>query len=238
MVMYGPTERDKVTLTKLEIPLLQRAPRTGGLVLAAGAGSRMGHRPKCLLQFDGMSLLERQLQALSQAGVAPVHVVLGHYADRILQEGVLARWAAQAVLNPQPDDGHVSSLRIGLKALPPGLDAVIVALADQPLINAQAVQDLLQAFAQRPTGTQLLQPTVQGLPGNPVVFSSTVMAQILAGDADMCARQWQQANPEAVYRWSTPERHYRLDVDHEADRQAVEHLTGQSLQWPHDLNRS
>lgn len=196
----------------------------------------MGHRPKCLLQLDGMSLLERQLQALSQAGVMPIGVVLGHHAGRILQEGALARWAAQPVLNPEPYDGHVSSLRIGLRALPPGLDAVLVALADQPLINGQVVQALLQAFAQRPVGTQLVQPNVQGLPGNPVVFSSTVMAQILAGNAQMGARQWQQAHPEAVYHWETPHRHYRLDVDNEADRQAVEHLTGQSLRWPHDLN--
>ena len=209
----------------------------GGLVLAAGAGSRMGYRPKCLLQQGGMSLLERQLQALALAGVTPIGVVLGHHAERILQEGVLARWAAQPVRNPQPDDGHVSSLRMGLKALPRGLDAVVVALADQPLIDVQAVQALLRAFAQRPSGTQLLQPKVQGLPGNPVVFSGKVMAQILAGDDLMGARQWQLAHPEAVYHWETPHGHYRLDVDNEADRQAVEQLTGQSLRWPHDLDR-
>ena len=209
----------------------------GGLVLAAGAGSRMGYRPKCLLQQGGMSLLERQLQALALAGVTPIGVVLGHHAERILQEGVLARWAAQPVRNPQPDDGHVSSLRMGLKALPRGLDAVVVALADQPLIDVQAVQALLRAFAQRPSGTQLLQPKVQGLPGNPVVFSGQVMAQILAGDDLMGARQWQLAHPEAVYHWETPHGHYRLDVDNEADRQAVEQLTGQSLRWPHDLDR-
>ena len=209
----------------------------GGLVLAAGAGSRMGYRPKCLLQQGGMSLLERQLQALALAGVTPIGVVLGHHAERILQDGVLARWAAQPVRNPQPDDGHVSSLRMGLKALPRGLDAVVVALADQPLIDVQAVQALLRAFAQRPSGTQLLQPKVQGLPGNPVVFSGKVMAQILAGDDLMGARQWQLAHPEAVYHWETPHGHYRLDVDNEADRQAVEQLTGQSLRWPHDLDR-
>jgi molybdenum cofactor cytidylyltransferase len=209
----------------------------GGLVLAAGAGSRMGHRPKCLLQIDGVSLLERQLQALSLAGVTPIGVVLGHHAERIVQDGAVARWAAQPVRNPQPDDGHVSSLRIGLRSLPPDLDAVLVALADQPLINAQAVQALLQAFAQRPVGTELLQPHVHGLPGNPVVFSGAVMAQILAGGDEMCARQWMQAHPEAVYRWETPHSHYRLDVDNESDRQAVEQLTGQSLRWPHDLER-
>jgi len=226
-----------LTVTPLVPPTPGPAPRTGGLVLAAGAGSRMGHRPKCLLQIDGVSLLERQLQALSLAGVSPIGVVLGHYAERILQGGAWVRWAAQPVRNPQPDDGHVSSLRIGLRALPPDLDAVVVALADQPLINAPAVQALLQAFAQRPAGTQLLQPSVQGLPGNPVVFSGAVMAQILVGDGQMGARQWMQAHPEAVYRWGTPDSHYRLDVDNEEDRLAVAQLTGQSLRWPHDLER-
>ena len=224
--------------TPLVPPTPGPAPRTGGLVLAAGAGSRMGHRPKCLLQIDGVSLLERQLQALSLAGVSPIGVVLGHHAERILQDGAWSRWAAQPVRNPQPDDGHVSSLRIGLRALPPGLDAVVVALADQPLINAPAVQALLQAFAQRPAGTQLLQPSVQGLPGNPVVFSGAVMAQILAGDEHMGARQWQKAHPERVYRWEIPHVHYRMDVDNEEDRLAVAQLTGQSLRWPHDLERS
>ncbi len=227
-----------MSLTTLVQPPTESALRVGGLVLAAGAGSRMGNRPKCLLQLNGMSLLERQLQALSLAGVRPVRVVLGHHAERILQDGALARWAAQQVRNPQPDDGHVSSLRIGLRALPPGLDAVVVALADQPLIGVQAVQALLAAFAQRPAGTQLLQPITQGLPGNPVVFSDTVKAQILAGDDQMGARQWMQAHPKAVYRWETPHSHYRLDVDNEADRQAVAKLTGQSLRWPHDLERS
>ncbi|WP_322993919.1 nucleotidyltransferase family protein [Limnohabitans sp.] len=224
-------------MTTLVQHTTEPALRVGGLVLAAGAGSRMGHRPKCLLQFDGMTLLERQLQALTLAGVTPIRVVLGHHAERILQEGVLARWSAQPVHNPQPDDGHVSSLRLGLKALPAGLDAVVVALADQPLIDVQGVQALLAAFAQRPAGTQLLQPKVQGLPGNPVVFSGSVMAQILAGDDLMGARQWQLAHPAAVYHWETPHGHYRLDVDNEADRQAVEQLTGQSLRWPNDLDR-
>ena len=225
-----------MNVTTLVQPITEPELRVGGLVLAAGAGSRMGNRPKCLLQLNGMSLLERQLQALTQAGARPIRVVLGHHAERILQEGALARWAAQPVRNPQPDDGHVSSLRIGLRALPADLEVVLVALADQPLIDVQAVQALLQAFAQRPAGTQLLQPNVEGLPGNPVVFSGAVMAQILAGDEHMGARQWMQSHPEAVYRWETPDVHYRLDVDNEEDRQAVEQMTGKSLRWPDDLN--
>ena len=231
-----PTRSARLNVTPLAQPTQALSLRVGGLVLAAGAGSRMGNRPKCLLQLNGMSLLERQLKALTQAGVRPIAVVLGYHAERVLQDGAWNRWAAQPVRNPQPEDGHVSSLRMGLKALPPGLDAVVVALADQPLIDTQAVQALLQAFVMRPAGTQLLQPSVQNLPGNPVVFSDPVRTQILAGSEDMGARQWQQAHPEAVYHWETPHGHYRLDVDNEADRQAFEQLTGHSLRWPHDLD--
>lgn len=215
----------------------QQAPRIGGLVLAAGAGSRMGHRPKCLLQLDGVSLLERQLEALTLAGLSPLAVVLGQHAERILQEACWVRWDAQPVLNPEPHGSHVSSLRTGLRALPPGLDAVLVALADQPLIHAQALQALLQAFEQRPAGTKMTRPHVHGLPGNPVVLSGAVLAQILAGDAGMGVRQWQQAHPEAVHHWETPHGCFRLDVDNEADRLAFEQATGHRLQWPDDLKR-
>ena len=210
------------------------AKRVGGIVLAAGAGARMGHRPKCLLQLDGVSLLARQLQALSNAGIADVVVVLGHHAERIQQEACLAQFGARTVINPQPESGHVSSLRVGLQALPSGLDAVLVALADQPLINTQDMADLMGAFADRPEGTQMLQPAVQGLPGNPVMFSWAVGQQILSGDAHIGVRQWQAAQPDSVFRWPTANTHYRTDVDSEEDRKAIEARTGQSLRWPAD----
>lgn len=217
-----------------QTPGVARSQRIGGILLAAGAGKRMGNRPKCLLQLDGESLLACQLNALSQAGVSELWVVLGHYAKRIQQEVCLSRWSVRTVHNPQPDVGHVGSLRVGLRALAPGLDVVLVALADQPLINTQDVADLLCAFASRPAGTDMLQPFVRGLPGNPVVFSASVAQQILAADVQVGARQWQQAHPEGFYRWETPNAHYRLDVDNEADRQALEVLTGQRLRWPDD----
>jgi hypothetical protein len=39
-----------------------------------------------------------------------------------------------------------------------------------------------------------------------------------------------------VYRWETPNDHYRTDVDNEDDRRSVETSTGQSLRWPMDLD--
>ncbi|WP_423455056.1 nucleotidyltransferase family protein [Ottowia sp. VDI28] len=127
----------------------------GAVIMAAGAGRRMGGKPKALLLRDGVPLIERHLRALAQAGIRQAVVVLGHHAARIepllrelqasLAEALELRWA----LNPRPDDGPGSSLRVGLGALPVELGAVLVALADQPLIEAADVNAVLRAWQGR-----------------------------------------------------------------------------------------
>lgn len=209
--------------------------KVGAVVLAAGAASRMGRRPKCLLERDGVSLLRRQCLALSGAGVQDTVVVLGHYAQRIRQSA--SELPVQWLTNPDPDEGQASSLRSGLQALAFDVDAVLVLLADQPLIEAQDIQDLIAAYAQRPAPTQLVRPVVDGLPGNPVMFSRSVAQEILAGPPTMGGRQWQQQNPERVHRWPSANGHYRADVDSPEDLQALAQQTGLLLRWPADLQR-
>ena len=99
----------------------------GAVLLAAGSGSRMGHKPKCLLELGGVSLIRRQLIALSGAGVDELVVVLGHYADRIEPE--VRDFPVTLVRNPDPEASQVSSLRLGLQALSGKIDTVLVALA-------------------------------------------------------------------------------------------------------------
>jgi molybdenum cofactor cytidylyltransferase len=203
------------------------------VLLAAGSGSRMGHRPKSLLELGGIPLIRRQIIALSGAGVDELVVVLGHHADRIAQ--AVQEFPVTVVQNPDPDAGQVSSLRIGLQALSPKIDTVLVALADQPLINSQDINDLIGAYKKRPEGTQVVQPEVNGQPGNPVMFSAEVREQILAGTANIGCRQWQAAHPEAVHRWATANQRYRTDVDTPEDIEALAARTGHRLRWPADL---
>jgi len=203
----------------------------GAVVLAAGAASRMGHRPKCLLELDGEPLVRRQCRALLDAGLHEVVVVLGHYADRIAR--ALEGLPVARVRNPQPDAGQAASLRLGLRALVS--EGVLVALADQPLITPQDIHDLLAAYRERPTGTQLVQPYTAGRPGNPVVFSAEVRRQMLAHGAAQGGRQWQAAHPEAVHRWPTANPHYATDVDSPADIEALALAGGPRLRWPADL---
>jgi len=202
----------------------------GAVLLAAGAASRMGHRPKGLLELGGVPLIRRHLVALSGAGVDEVVVVLGHHAGQM--RPLVESFPVTVVENPQPDVDQNASLRRGLAALSAKLDAVVIALVDQPLIGAADVQELIGSYKKRPEGTEVVQPSVDGQPGNPVIFSAAVRDAILEGEARLGCRQWQQANPHRVYRWTTGNSRYRIDVDTEDDIEELARRTGHRLRWP------
>lgn len=202
----------------------------GAVLLAAGKGERMRNRPKALLELAGVPLIRRQLIALSGAGVDDVVVVLGHHHTAI--EPLVRDFPVTIVRNENPDAGHVSSLRVGLAELGANIDAVVVALADQPLIGTADVQDLIGAYKKRPSGTDVVQPWVDDQPGNPVIFGATVRDGILAGDTRVGCRQWQASHPEKVHRWLSTNTRYRTDVDTPEDIERLAERTGHRLRWP------
>lgn len=200
------------------------------VLLAAGAGSRMGHRPKSLLRLDGEALIRRHVHSLQQAGATQVLVVLGHYASDI--GAALHGLAVNTVLNPQPDDGLVSSQRLGLQAVPHNSEGVLMMLADQPLLNTADITDLTLAFAARAAGMELVFPKVGDLPGNPVMLSAAARAAILAQGPHFGCKEWRQAHPTQVKAWATSNGHYTCDLDQPQDVAAFMAQTGRSLCWP------
>jgi molybdenum cofactor cytidylyltransferase len=201
----------------------------GAVLLAAGSGSRLGGRPKPLLELGGVPLIRRQLIALSGAGVDEVVVVLGHHGDVI--EAAVRDFPVTLARNPSPDDGQASSVRIGLRALSPKLDAVIVALADQPMIHAQDVTALIGAFKKRGDAAMVV-PRVAGEPGNPVIFEAALRDEWLAGDVNAACRRWRESHPERVRWFDTDNSRYRVDIDTAEDLQAFSERTGHVLRWP------
>ncbi len=217
-----------------EISGLPSRIRVGAVLLAAGAASRMGGRPKCLLELGGVPLVKRQLIALSGAGVDEVVVVLGHYAEQV--EAVVVSSPITLVRNPVPDDGQASSVRLGMQALSPRLDAVIVALADQPLIDASDIAALIAAYQQLGDKSMVV-PRVQSadgkwVPGNPVILSADLRQQWQAAEDDGMCRSWRQQHPEQIKWLDTDNRHYATDIDTPEDLQRFQIETGQALVWP------
>lgn len=137
-----------------------------GLLLAAGAGTRMG-RPKALVRAaDGEPWLVRGVRALTDGGCTQVTVVLGAAAERALP--LLEGTGATAVVAADWADGMSASLHAGLAAaLGTDADAVVVTLVDLPDVGAEVVRRLLDP---RPGPTTLRRASYAGGVGHPVVL--------------------------------------------------------------------
>jgi len=145
--------------------------RVGGLVLAAGAGSRFG-ATKQLAPLDGRPLLEHALAAV--AGRTPRVVVLGHAADEIL--AAVDLHGAEPVIAADWAEGQSASLRAGVRALG-DVDAAVVVLGDQPRLTREAVEAV--AAAEAPA-----RAAYHGTPGHPVLLDRALLdrAGELRGD--------------------------------------------------------
>jgi CTP:molybdopterin cytidylyltransferase MocA len=147
-----------------------------GLLLAAGAGSRMG-RPKALVRSpDGVAWVRAAADAVRDGGCAPVVVVLG--AGRA-QARLLVPDYAVVVEAVGWEDGMSASLRTGLDAareLAPAADAALIHLVDLPDVTAPVVRRLA-ALAGRDA---LARATYDGRPGHPVLLGRAHWAGVTA----------------------------------------------------------
>jgi CTP:molybdopterin cytidylyltransferase MocA/SAM-dependent methyltransferase len=117
---------------------------TIALVLAAGSGSRFGGG-KLLAAVAGKPILQHVLDRLAEAGLDDVIVVLGRDAAKI--ERAIDWRAEHRVLNPEPERGLASSLQVGMQAIGPDPEAVLIALGDQPLVAVETIRRLLDSPA-------------------------------------------------------------------------------------------
>ncbi|MFI5338062.1 MAG: NTP transferase domain-containing protein [Opitutales bacterium] len=170
--------------------------RTWGLVLlAAGASRRMG-RPKQLLPVQGMPLVRRVALTALAAPVSPVVVVLGAHAAEVTL--ALAGLPVCLALNPGWEEGMGSSLRFGAETalgLAPGLQGLIVAMADQPNLTASHLVKLLEK--QRETGRSVVATESGGVLQPPVLFTAAHFTQLLALHGETGARAVLQSSAEA-----------------------------------------
>jgi molybdenum cofactor cytidylyltransferase len=203
--------------------------RIGAVLLAAGEGRRMGGVPKPLIRLQGVPLISRQLIALSGAGVDEVVVVTGH-ARHAVEEQVQS-FVVTLAHNEAHSDGQQGSVRVGLAALSGAFDAVIIMPADQPLIGASDLTELIGAFKKRPAG-HVLVPVVNGQRGNPIVLDEQALAQILASDANLGCRHLIERQPELVHAYETANTRFVTDLDTIEDVQELARRTGWRLELP------
>ena len=205
--------------------------RVGAVLLAAGTGSRMGGVAKSLIRLQGVPLINRQLIALSGAGVDEVVVVTGFARDAV--EASVSTFPVTLAYNADYALGQQSSVRVGLQALRGNFDAVLVVLADQPLLGAADLTELIAAFKKRPAG-HVVVPVVGGQRGNPIVMDEVALADILASDTNLACRHLVERQPELVHVHTSTNTRFVTDLDTLADLEALAQRTGWRLDLPAD----
>jgi len=188
-----------------------RPATVAGVVLAAGTSSRYGDANKLLARVDGERIVTRSVRTYLDAAVDPVVVVVGHEAARVraeLPDGV------RVVHNPDYADGQASSVRTGVGALPPDVDATVVGLGDMPFVRPETVSLLVRAF--RAGAGDPLAAAVDGQRGNPVCWGRQWFDALRGVNGDVGGRELLLTAPDAALI-ETGDPGVRRDVDRPVD---------------------
>ena len=160
-----------------------------GVVLAGGASSRMGGRPKALLPtgHGDETFLARIVSALREGGVDDVVVVAGYHEEAISRAANLLAASVRVLRNPAPERGQLSSLLVALKAVDhPGVGAMLVTLVDLPLVSPATVHAVLEGY--RRTGAPIVRPARNGRHGHPILFARSLFDELRRADPALGAK--------------------------------------------------
>src|SRR5512132_53313 len=156
-------------------------PRISGVLLAAGSSSRMRGANKLFLEIEGESLLRRSAKRAVAAGLDTVIAVLGHEVERARRE--LAGLPVATVWNRDHALGVNGSLRAGIAAASSRSDAVVVLLADMPLVTAEMIAAVAEKF--RASGAPLVISDYGGVQAPPTLYGRPLFMELLAlGDGE------------------------------------------------------
>jgi molybdenum cofactor cytidylyltransferase len=200
------------------------------VVLAAGMSTRMG-RNKLLLNFRDKPLVVHAVDTLLASKAGEIIVVLGHESEKVWDQlethanlvsngdqGVRVR----LVKNPDYRDGLSTSVRTGVQAVSPEAKAIMIYLADQPLLEAGDVDRIIAAFAAAKAEKKtIVVPFFKGERGNPVILDASLRDSILGIAGDVGCKGVIKRYPEKVYAIEMENDHVVRDVD---DSQAYERL--------------
>jgi molybdenum cofactor cytidylyltransferase len=178
------------------------------ILLAAGESNRMG-QPKQLLPFGQSTIVERTIDNLLNSAVSETIVVLG-YRDEEIRKTIAGK-PVKLVINPDYQQGMSTSIIAGLKQVDKRARAVLIALSDQPFVDSQTINSLVEAFIANKRG--IIIPVYQGRRGNPVIFAIEYKGELLNLKGDVGGREIIKLHPDEVLEVAVNCEGVLLDID-------------------------
>jgi len=172
---------------------------------------------KQLLPIDGQPMVRRVVQAVCQAGLAQVVVVVGAEGERVAR--TLADLELEIVHNQAWEQGMSTSLRAGLNALRPEIEAALLVLADQPGLTPSVLAALVDGY--RASRAAIVAPFYGGRRGNPVLFARALFAELGQVEGDQGGRALLVRYQQDVARVDLDDAAILLDVDTRQDYEGL-----------------
>lgn len=201
-----------------------------GIILAAGRSERFGSEPKQLALFEGRPLVERAARTALASTLDEVIIVVGHRMDDV--RAAVDHLAVRVVENPDYSRGQSTSIQRGLAAIDSQARAVMMIMADQPLLTTTLLDRLLAAYRDsyrdsgrdfdRDSGAIAVQPAFEGRRGSPVILDRALFRDLNDLRGDVGGRAILRDRTEHVINIPIDDPRQLLDVDCQEDlRQLV-----------------
>ncbi|WP_066401165.1 nucleotidyltransferase family protein [Neobacillus mesonae] len=144
------------------------------ILLAAGYSSRMGGI-KALLPWNGLPLIEHQVQQLLKTSIKDIVIVLGYKAYEIKK--VIVKYPVQIIYNPNYSNGKTSSIKAGINALKDYSRTYLIVPVDTP-IESQMIEMMIQQLLCN--NSNIVIPVYSGKRGHPILLNGSLRNDILS----------------------------------------------------------
>jgi len=187
------------------------------ILLAAGESKRMG-KPKQLMPLGRTSILEQTIDNYLNSEVNEVIVVLGHRAEEAKR--IMAARPVKLAINPNYQQGMSTSIIAGLNMVDSRAQAVVIALGDQPFIDSQTLNRLIDEFYNHDKGIVI--PVYRGRRGHPVIFAIRYKDELFRLKGDIGGREIIDRYPDDVLE--VPVNCEGIYIDIDTNKQLLERM--------------
>jgi molybdenum cofactor cytidylyltransferase len=176
------------------------------LMLSAGGSTRMGQPKALLVDSAGRTFIQAIAETAHAGGCAGVLAVVGPPHGEVIRQAMPP--GVSAVVNEHPERGMLSSVQVGLAALPAAVSTVLVWPVDIPLVQPATVRAILSATAQR-----IIVPVHHQRGGHPLRLPRRLFGEVMALDPDRGLKRLLEARADEVERLAVADPGVLIDFD-------------------------
>ncbi len=189
------------------------------IILAAGESERMGSC-KQLLNIGEKTMIERVFETVMCSQVDEIIIVLGYNAEQIQDK--LPESGFEVIYNPDFREGMGSSLKTGIGEVGEDAEAVLIVLADQPLLEPEVIDRLIERYEE--SDDLIVAPAYKGERGHPVLLDISLKKELMNIEGDIGARNILKNRKKDFSKIEVETPSVVMDIDTNKDIEKIERM--------------